>query len=215
MGWLLLGAILWAATGLGVALWQRRRGHHLLVWALLGIAWGPVTYALAVDAERRMPTYREMSRTPVPGAGQVDVLIGVDGSARSVAAAQEALALLGDRCGRVTLATVIAREGGLDPSLGRAEATARLESFADELDRDGVGTVVVTGSPGPALAELAEEDGYDVVVIGAKGSGLSRRLLGSAAQQLIATSPTAVLVGGRSERDGEGGVGPGETLHPT
>lgn len=196
MGLLLVGAALWVAAGLAVAIWQRRRGHHLVVWVLLGVVYGPITYVLAVDAERRMPRFREVPRIAEPGPGQIDVLIGLDGSDRSRAAAHQAMALLGDRRRRVVLAAVIDRESGLDTHLGRAEAEERLESFADELGLEGVGTVVVSGSPGPTLARLAEEDGYDVVVVGAKGSGLTHRVLGSATAQLIGESTTPVLVGG-------------------
>ncbi|MEO1060125.1 MAG: universal stress protein [Actinomycetota bacterium] len=196
MGWLLVGAVLWAATGLAVAIWQRRRGHHLVVWVLLGIVYGPITYVLAVDAERRMPRFRAVPRVAELGPGQVDVLIGLDGSERSRAAALEAIELLGDRRRRVVVATVIDRESGLDDHLGRAAAEERLESFLGELEIDGVGTIVVSGPPGPTLAALAEEDGFDVVVVGARGSGMSQRLLGSATAKLIGHSTRPVLVGG-------------------
>lgn len=196
MGWLLVGAVIWAGIGLVIAVWQRRRGHHLVIWALLGIVYGPISYVLAVDAERRMPRFRETPRVPLAAAGQIDVLIGIDGSDRSRAAAREALEVIGDRRRRVTLAAVIDRESGLDAHLGRAEAEGRVERFADELGLAGIGTVVVSGAPGVALATLAEEDGYDLVVVGAKGSGLTRRLLGSATEQLIGHSRSPVLVGG-------------------
>ncbi len=196
MGLLLVLVVVWAATGLAIAVWQRRRGHHLLVWVLLGVVYGPITYVLAVDAERRMPTFRETPRVSLPASGQVDVLIGIDGSERSHAAARDALAMIGERRRRVTLAAVINLETGLDAHLGRAEAEEWVEEFADELGLAGVGTVVVSGAPGPALAQLAEEDGYDVVVVGAKGSGLTHRILGSATEQLIGKTSSLVLVGG-------------------
>lgn len=196
MRWLLLGFLLWAAIGVAIALWQRRRGHRLLIWVLLGIAYGPITYVLAVDAERHILPFRETPRVSLPGAGEIDVLIGIDGSDRSHMAARRALDLIGDRRRRVTLAAVIDRESGLDNHLGRAQAEESVEEFANELDIPGLGTIVVAGAPGPTLARVAEEDGYEVVVVGAKGSGLTKRILGSATEQLIAHCPALVLVGG-------------------
>ena len=56
--------------------------------------------------------------------------------------------------------------------------------------------IVVGGRPAPTLARLAAEGGYDLVVVGTRGRGLSPRLLGSVASELAGSAPLPVLVGG-------------------
>ena len=60
-----------------------------------------------------------------------------------------------------------------------------------------VETIVLTGSPGRRIVELAREGRYDLVALGsARRSGISRALLGSTASEVIEALPCDVLVGG-------------------
>jgi nucleotide-binding universal stress UspA family protein len=56
--------------------------------------------------------------------------------------------------------------------------------------------VLVAGHPAEALARLAAEGGYDLVVVGSHGAGPSKVLLGSTATTLAAHAKVPVLVAG-------------------
>jgi nucleotide-binding universal stress UspA family protein len=56
--------------------------------------------------------------------------------------------------------------------------------------------VLVAGRPAQALARLAAEGGYDLLVVGSRGAGPSAVLLGSTATSLAAHAKVPVLVAG-------------------
>ena len=95
-----------------------------------------------------------------------------------------------------------ARPHDADP-LGSApwpeETAARehLTAVADQIQRaSGIsaGAVVLAGAPAEALADHAADDGYELVVTGCRGRGLSTRLLGSCASTLAASTRVPVLL---------------------
>jgi nucleotide-binding universal stress UspA family protein len=60
---------------------------------------------------------------------------------------------------------------------------------------------VIGGRPAQALAEVAAEEGADVIVLGSRAAGLGRRLLRSGlARELEAATPVPVLVAPPSTR---------------
>lgn len=60
---------------------------------------------------------------------------------------------------------------------------------------------VIRGRPAQALAEVAAEEGADVIVVGSRTGGLGRRLLRSGlARELEAATPVPVLVAPPSTR---------------
>lgn len=60
-----------------------------------------------------------------------------------------------------------------------------------------VETILLTGSPGRRIVDLAREGRYDLVALGsARRSGVSRALLGSTASEVIEALPCDVLIGG-------------------
>ena len=88
---------------------------------------GPLVVPLAFARARQA---RHFPRAADVGTwrGPVDVLVGVDGSAESLAAAAVVGSLLGDRIGRFTLATVVDYDTALDGEAGPAHRAARLGS---------------------------------------------------------------------------------------
>jgi nucleotide-binding universal stress UspA family protein len=147
----------------------------------------------------------------------VDVLVGIDGSPES-AAATTALELLGGRVGRLTLVAVT----DLDDSYAGREERVRLQGVLERQaeavrawlgERDGPveakQTVVpelklMAGRPATTLDTIAAEDGYELLVVGARGAGLSRVLLGSVASRLAARASVPVLVVGDRAETGRG-----------
>ncbi|AWB06667.1 universal stress protein (plasmid) [Azospirillum humicireducens] len=60
-----------------------------------------------------------------------------------------------------------------------------------------VETILLTGSPGRRIVDLARDGRYDLVALGsARRSGVSRALLGSTAAEVIEALPCDVLIGG-------------------
>jgi nucleotide-binding universal stress UspA family protein len=189
----------WFAIGVILAIVMGRRGHAPFTWFVLGTLLGPFGVLLAADAARR-----ERRLAPAPGAaapaaaGGLAVLVGVDGSAESLSALDAACALLGPRIGRLTLAAVVSYDAAEEPALA-TERAAAAEALADAAARAAAfapDTVVLAGRPDDALARRALEGGYDVLVVGRRGRGPSKAVLGSVAARLAARTPVPVLVGG-------------------
>ena len=72
------------------------------------------------------------------------------------------------------------------------------------------GLDVLEGHPSAALERLAVEGGYDLLVIGTRGSGRKKALLGSAATEVAKQSHRPGAAGGRrspeSQRSCRGGL---------
>ena len=206
---LLALAAIWVGVGLLLALIMGRRGHDPFAWWLLGTLLGPLALPLAVAAQRRSPGRAWLVRSGRPGRGPVDVLVGLDGSAEAAAALAAALELLGPRLGRLALVTVLQLDASVEHDRAQAWARAELErqgrlvqlmlaagQHGPDDGRRVPALVVVAGHPAEALARLATEGGYDLLVVGARGAGPAKVLVGSTATTLAAHAKVPVLVAG-------------------
>lgn len=189
----------WVLSGLVTALVMRRRGHAEYAWGLLGLVFGPLVIAFAIDAVRRERLVADQTlQPPVGGRGPVDVLVGLDGSPESEEALDAAIALLDGRIGRLTLATVLdydAATTGLPHETVDA-ARSRLEAHAALGVVPVPGMVFLAGRAEEALPDYARREHFDVIVVGARGAGGSRAVLGSVAQALARGTGVPVLLGG-------------------
>ena len=204
--------------GLVLAIVMGRLGHSPFAWGVLGLLLGPIALLLALVAARDERSSSWLVAGGIPGSGPVDVLVGIDGSPESAAATAAALDQLGGRVGRLTLVAV----AEIDDSVAGRQEQARLRG---ELERqaEAVGVwlrerhrsvqaehtvipelVLRSGQPAAILDRIAAEDGYALLVVGARGSGLSSVLLGSVATRLAARASVPVLVIGDRVRDGRG-----------
>lgn len=121
-------------------------------------------------------------------------------------AAALAIGLFGPRVRRVMLATVLDVETAaphadstLYPEPWPEEEAARdgLEMAVSSLEADfGVkaGSVLLAGAPPDALERYAAEEGYEVLVIGCRGKGLSKLVLGSCASTLASKAKVPVML---------------------
>jgi nucleotide-binding universal stress UspA family protein len=121
-----------------------------------------------------------MGRRP-PGYGRI--LAGTDGSATAARA--------------VDAAAELARRLGAELTLASAASSERdgqrvLESLRARWPE--VLTHVVLGEASEALADLAESQGYDLLVLGNKGMSGLRRALGSVPTRVLRRAPTNVLI---------------------
>jgi len=208
---LLLLMVTFLCIGFVLAVVMGRLGHSAFAWGLLGLVLGPIALLLALLSVRSgRPSWSRLLASGYPGSGPVDVLIGIDGSRASAAAATAALDLLGDRMGRLALVAVTA----IDDSVAGREEQVRLQA---ELERQAQALqiaqrgraqsgraeqtvmpalVMRSGQPAAVLDQMAVEDGYGLVVVGARGAGLTTVLLGSVATRLAARASVPVLVVG-------------------
>jgi len=191
---------LWMVIGVAASIVMGRRGYSSFAWFLLGAVLGPLVIPLAfgtVRAAREDPRARPHPfRASAGGSGTVDMLVGIDGSAHSAGALRAALDLFGDRIGRLTLAGVIDYDSAMSGRPGGAEGLASegLERSAASVRAIAPGTVLLVGQPAEALMKHAAEDEYEVLVVGRRGHGASKVLLGSTAARLAEGSGTPVLV---------------------
>lgn len=195
-GFFIIVALAWALFGVSMALVMGRRGHQPFMWLMLGIAFGPLVLPLAANALRRdQPGMFERLSGGRPGTGSVDVLAGIDGSDEAENALHAAIGLLGSRLGLLTLAAVVdydvAAGSGLAENNERARRDLVRTANATALRPE---TVLLSGRPAEALRKYAVEHGYEVMVVGKRGRGASRVLLGSVASELARGGEVPVLI---------------------
>lgn len=209
--WLFVAVVagLWVLTGLLTAVTLLgRKGYRDWTWYLVGALLGPVFVPVA--AERARGVTRTLERTRVterdrrPEQG-LTVLVAADGSVESDQAVRDAAALVAGTAHQVVLATVVDSEAHLAEEQ-RTAARRLLAERAGWLPADGVEAVTEIGSGRPAavLLDLAEAEGADLIVMGRRGRGLSRRLLGSVADEVIKRADRPVLLAsppGRRDED--------------
>jgi nucleotide-binding universal stress UspA family protein len=192
---LMIGAAVWLAIGLTLALLMARRGHSAFQWFIVGSVLGPLSLPLAMSAIREeRPLTRDLIQG-VSGGGRIDVLVGVDGSSESEAALRSAVDLLGGAIGRLTLASVITFDNDSTQARENAARAAQgLAATATATTGHEPGTVLLSGQPGEALVEHANNEGYGLLVVGRRGKGASKVLLGSTAVRVANASEIPVLI---------------------
>lgn len=134
------------------------------------------------------------------------IVCGVGESADGRAAAGLARALAARLGLRVVLVAVIDRlPVDARDSLGGRQRHAGAERTLDELARDvgdGTETRIVHGQRAEALAQVAAEEGADLIVVGSRPTRLgSGNLRSSLARELEAATPVPVLVAPPSTRN--------------
>jgi hypothetical protein len=122
--------VLWVVIGVVSAFVMGRRGHAPYPWLVLGALLGPFVIPVALAQTREQQRVSVSHVEPSAYRGPVDVLVGIDGSVESLAAADVVTRLLNERIGRLTLATVVNYEAG-DVSSSDARRSAEDELAGD------------------------------------------------------------------------------------
>jgi nucleotide-binding universal stress UspA family protein len=183
----------WLLGGLAGYYYLYRHGHPSGVWLLGGLILGPFSLLVFIDRVER--TSHVLVERPAVDASGTKLVVGMDGSPDSEHALAVATTVMGDRRCCLVLCEVVDYDTEIDPSgAGVSAATDRLEEVAKTLTDHNVTVEVVAGRPVQALAEVAERHDADMVVVGTRGRGVSRRLLGSVAEGLLAQSRRPVMV---------------------
>jgi nucleotide-binding universal stress UspA family protein len=194
--------VCWVAVGIAaVVLLLMRRGHRDPSWYVIGAFLGPIFVPIAAErawrGSRRVqaPTRHRAPAPPAEPRTGTAVLVGVDGSAASDQAVRDAGRLVAAGAERVILAAVLDADAAEhDAEQARRRAARLLDERVGWLPAAVVDTDVAAGQPTRALLDLAEARDVDVLVVGRRGSGGSREVLGSVAGQLASRSTRPVLL---------------------
>ncbi|MDY7102211.1 MAG: universal stress protein [Actinomycetota bacterium] len=200
-------AVVWVAIGVATGLVEARRGHWAKTW-VLGAILGPFAVPLAISARGREDLVPPLVLSESElGVGRTDVLVGIDGSPASAGAARAAARLFGSGAiGRMALASVLDYDAAAphadsvlypEPWDEERASRERLSSLATEVAAEvGVApaTVLLAGRPADKLEAYALDEGFDVLVTGCRGRGLSKALLGSCASSLASGCRVPVLL---------------------
>jgi nucleotide-binding universal stress UspA family protein len=184
----------WLAIGLLLSVVMGRRGHDSFGWLVTGTLLGPLAVVLAMDARRRAEMLQPATlrrRPAVPNSGPLDVLVGFDGSPESHAALDTVPKLLGDRLGRLTVATVVPYGELREQERLATKALQGLAGRAVGVERN---LELLHGQPASALIKFAADGGYELIAIGTRGAGITKAIMGSAATQLAEGSTVPVLL---------------------
>jgi nucleotide-binding universal stress UspA family protein len=115
------------------------------------------------------------------------ILVGTDGSATAARAVDRAAEVAAATGARLTILCVDSPE--------RSQKV--VEAEAERLGSRGVevSTRTESGDPASVLVEVAEQDGFDLLVVGNKGmTGASRFFLGSVPNKVSHHAPVALLI---------------------
>jgi nucleotide-binding universal stress UspA family protein len=130
------------------------------------------------------------------------IVIALDGSEGSRRALPTALELAQRDSARMVIVHVDERtlgKGGGDVRADEGEIQAAIRQQAKDLSEQGIETSVqmrdvMVGGPAKSIAEVAEEEGADLIVIGTRGhTGLPGIALGSVTQRLLHLAHRPVL----------------------
>jgi nucleotide-binding universal stress UspA family protein len=186
----------WALFGVSMALLMGRWGYKPFTWLLLALVLGPLVLPVAGNTNR-LDRPRVVAR-PSTGRkrdGPVDVLAGIDGSTESETAVRSAIDLLGARIGRLTIATVVDFDtAAMSPESEEQRRARELVDRATEPIEPRAETIVLSGQPAEVLRKFAAVNGYELIVIGRRGRGMSTRLLGSVASELAHGGEVPTLI---------------------
>ncbi|MEP7763156.1 universal stress protein [Sanguibacter sp. 25GB23B1] len=189
---------LWVGAGLATMLWMARQGHRDPLWLLSAVVLGPVLAVIASERVERTPRVLVADDREAASAGR-RALVGVDGSPESQAALEAVLDLLPREASRLVLAAVVDYDAAdLDWRGKQGFAQERLAAARRMAGERDVVCEVLAGPPARALVQCAEQNDVHLIAVGRRGRGLSVRILGSVAEDLVRTAPAPVLIVGAS-----------------
>jgi nucleotide-binding universal stress UspA family protein len=135
------------------------------------------------------------------------ILVAVDGSRHSDMALAHAIELARDGNARLTILTATPSPPGVALSgpaaAGVAATAAGIEQDFGEILREAVDrvpddlpvtTVHASGPPAQAILSEVERGDHDLIVMGSRGLGLARALMGSVSHRVLRHAPSAVLI---------------------
>ena len=142
----------------------------------------------------------QFSRTPVLITRERDsisrILVPMDGSENAGKALEHATAIAREADAEVTLLNVL-DQSHFKTQTEEESKTARaniLSKYANESEGITLHQRLESGNPGKIITQLANEEDYDLIVMGRKGRGSRLRFMGSVSSHVIHYANRSVLV---------------------
>lgn len=200
-GWL----VLVLATSIVVVYLALRWGRDPFGWILLSAAMGPIALVALVATRQRdvahPSSFAVHGEAAAHDARGVTIVAACDGSAATERIARHlAAAAPGERIALLTVLPKEAEPQRDDNPATRADRESLVERAtgraADVLRSAGIDARVVVGYgvPGEEIVRYAEESNARLVVVGRRGSGMARAVLGSVAHYVVRHAGRDVLV---------------------
>jgi nucleotide-binding universal stress UspA family protein len=193
IGW--LGVVV--VSGLIAVYLARRWGHDPFGWAFLTAALGPLAIVAQVGPHQRDRDRRHALVAMTPRGGRELIVLATDGSE----VATQLAAHVSDQGRQVVVLHVLPYElgpDGDDQSASEKAAQEAAGSLLSNLREKGVDARLELryGPPGQAIVDYANESGAGLIVVGRRGSGLARALLGSTSRYVVEHASQPVFVAG-------------------
>ncbi len=195
--------VIWVSLGVStVLIFFARHGRRSLLWYGIGVVLGPMLIPIAAEMDRRgerllrWETHDSSRFRSAPASTTtLRVLGAIDGSYESDRALRDAMPMLTRPETHVTLLTVLDPDRtGPDEQLAARDLLKSRTAWLEDLPVS-VGCEVASGDPVEVILNRATTDEVDLLFLGRRGRGLSHRLLGSVATQVVTRAPGAVLLG--------------------
>ena len=198
--WLTLVAV----SAFVVALLARRWGHDPFGWVFLSAVMGPIAIVGLVGArigERERPSPRRKQPSEGDARPKFRILAACDGSAYGALIARRIVERHPDA--GVTILAVLPKESQpRSDERSRMDHDARVAAITKEplaiLEHAGIpaSVSVAYGVPGEEIVRCANEDRPDLVMVGRRGAGLTKLLLGSVSDHVVRSTERPVLIVG-------------------
>jgi nucleotide-binding universal stress UspA family protein len=122
---------------------------------------------------------------------KMKILVGVDGSDYSTWALMEAISIAKKFSGHIKVITVY-RQGKKDEA---TKTQMKAKHLLDEEKIDSSLSAILGSNPSRALVDTAENEKFDLIVVGSRGLGRAASfLLGSVSKQVVSKASCDVLV---------------------
>lgn len=134
-----------------------------------------------------------------------NILLAVDGSDHSVRAAKEAVKVAGSNAeAKVTIVYVADYDNSKNEVLHSGSSTEldlqrrkKIQPIEEAIAQGNVtyGVEILHGTPGPTIVEFANEEGFDILIIGSRGlNSLQEMVLGSVSHKVVKRANCPVLI---------------------
>ena len=122
---------------------------------------------------------------------KMKILVGVDGSGYSTWALMEAISVAKKFSGHVKVITVYKR-GKKDEA---TKTQIKAKQLLEQEKIDSSISAILGSNPSRALVDMAENENFDLIVVGSRGLGSAAAfLLGSVSKQVVSKASCNVLV---------------------
>jgi len=200
LGWLGIVVVSMIVVGYLATRW----GRDAFGWLLLAAALGPFAIIALLGTRQRdleRPEAFEHRGERLTREAQKVIVVGCDGSDQSERAARYATSEYPD-AHEIVLVTVFPRETRphKDDGAGLREHEERIEACTSgsmgilSSAKLNARMIVGYGTPGEEIVRAAEEEEADAIVVGKRGAGLTKALLGSVSDYVLKHAKQPVVV---------------------